>query len=223
MSRLLIAVLFGLLIPVFLSCPESGGKPRGGAFFPLKTAGIAYTAPAGWEVVDPPLNEDQIHSRKGRKGHIGFSLIHVQKNIAVAVFYPDDRSLVCVACQGPHRPDNGSDPKPLVHVTGYEWEHYWWNENLPLVYNRREGTVLLADGTPLAYRQAGMKPGVLAGEDVVHAIAYGKVKGRYLAIGGGMTRTDMDTDNRLEAHMRRMAASLSLQGDSAPSPLRDPI
>lgn len=218
-NRFVVLAGAGLL----LACSCSKGKPSGGDFYKLEAAGIAYETPAGWQVVDPPLRHDDIVAFGAGALRYGFSLIFVQPNIAVAAFYPDDRTAVVVACQGPSRPYNGSDANPLEHAAGTEWEEHWWDEtNNPLLRDKQEGTIALGDGTALPFKRSRMLPGALAGDDVVQVIAAGEVKGRYLAIGASARFEDDATGPALEEHVRRIAAALRVEGDAAPSAIDSP-
>ncbi len=214
-------LIVGVVLVLGISSCSRGGKPAKGEFYPLKAAGVFYTTPPGWEVVDPPLNFDEIVGYKGRKLRIGFNLIFVQKNIAVGAFYPNESVAVCVACQGPYRPYNGSSPNPLAYQAGTDWEKSWWEtKNNPLVAEKKEDVLVLADGTKLTYRQARMTPGVLAGQDVIHGLAFGNVKGRYLAIGAGAVRKGDETAREIEGFIRQIAATVKLDGDGAPAAVR---
>ena len=216
MARWIIPVA-GLLVLAWL---WGRGAGKGGDFYALQAAGISYQAPAKWKVLDPPTSND-LSPISLKKVRAGILLGFIQHNIAVGAFHPGADSLIVVACQGPHKPYDGSNPNPLQHLAEKEWVEGWWRE-LPLICDRKEGTVSLADGTKLSYRQARMKPGLVTGDDVIHGIAWGKLKGRYLVIAGGMKRVDDSTAGTLEANIKNLVERLTVQGDDAPSAILTP-
>jgi hypothetical protein len=206
-----------------VGCDRSKSKPSGGKYFPLAAAGLSYRAPAGWIVIDPPLAWEDIRGKESSVREMGLSLIYVQANVAAAVFYPNGTSTVVIACQGPSKPYDGVNPDPLSHSADTAWHDAWFKDALVLVQDRVESTVTLGDGSSLAYRQARMLPGVLAGDDVVHAIAFGEVKGRYLAIAcSARTERLARPMEELRAHVDEIAATLVLEGDEAPGAISDP-
>lgn len=208
-----------LTLALTLAACSPGGPPDGGEFYPLSAAGVTYTVPAGWQVVDPVRDHGHIESITGGQSW-GFNLIFVQRNLAVATFSPEPGTVIVVACQGPWNDYDGVNRNPLYHQAGEYWDDSWWNG--VLADEKLTGTVTLASGHDLLFRQVRILPGLLAGDDIAFALARGIVEDRFLVLASGQAWARLEDKSELAGHIETLAANLRLEGKKAPSRLRDP-
>jgi len=140
----------------------------------------------------------------------------------VGAFYSENNTVVVVACQGPWEAYTPSTPHPLIHVAEKEWVGHWWKESLPMIRDRIEDTMELADGHNLLFRQARMLPGLLAGDDVVNGIAFGEIRGRYLVIASGRDRLTEEDEDLVIEEIETICDILMVEGKEVPKILKSP-
>jgi len=172
-----LVVIVCLSLPKLIDTYDVGGPSWSWTAFGAD--GVTFTAPPGWNVVDPFTTHTPYHH------HLWY---HHSPSLHTRVAY----------LATPHRGTQvflqlGARQELLKVVSEYQYKY----DDHPLCTVKAQGIVKTADGHPVAYAVVRVAPGLIAGDDVTLVLGFAEVGDQALVINGGGLTSRFDQDATL--------------------------